>query len=165
MIPLDADSLEYCFSQEDFYNYMIAHDYKHYSLGGTGLRSLLDLFVFLKKRKKALDWEYTNKELERLGLAEFEHRHKKLANTVFTGNHLTETDKENLLYYVTSGTYGTKEQSLDNRLSSALSDDDSSTSKRRYLKHRVFLSGDDLKNRYPFFYQHKWLYKAKGGYT
>ena len=28
---------------------MIVHEYKHYSGGGTGLRSLLDTYVYLRK--------------------------------------------------------------------------------------------------------------------
>ena len=30
------------FSNEDFYVYMTAHEWKHYNGGGTGIRSLLD---------------------------------------------------------------------------------------------------------------------------
>ena len=160
LIPLNNDELELRLSDEDFYVYMVAHDYKHYTLGGTGLRSLVDLFVFLRKRKDILDWKYINKELKNLDLHEFEQRHKELSYIVFSGNHLTETDKENLLYYVTSGTHGTAEHTFANRLSSALSGDDSIASKRHYLKRRLFLSGDDLKDKYPFFYQHKWLVPA-----
>lgn len=160
LIPLNDDKLELCFSDEDFYVYMVAHDYKHYGFGGIGLRSLLDLFVFLRKRKDILDWEYISKELGCLGLSEFEQSHRGLAYAAFADKSLTEEEKESLLYYVTSGTHGTKDQSLANRLSKAMSDDDSASSKRHYLKRRIFLSGDDLKNRYPFFYQHKWLVPA-----
>ena len=35
----------YHLSVEDFYIYITAHNYKHYSSGGTGLRSLVDTYV------------------------------------------------------------------------------------------------------------------------
>ena len=43
-----GDGFEKHFSPEDFYIYMIAHEYKHFSSGGTGLRSLADTYVYLK---------------------------------------------------------------------------------------------------------------------
>ena len=39
-----------------------------------------------------------------------------------------------------------------------LDGDDSSRAKRRYLVRRFFLSGEALKENYPFFYRHKALY-------
>ena len=39
------------FSPEDFYLYLVAHEFKHYSAGGTGLRSLLDTYIYLKSEK------------------------------------------------------------------------------------------------------------------
>lgn len=56
------------FSDEDFYVYMIAHEYKHYSGGGTGLRSLLDTYVYCLKKGKTLDWDYISGEIEKLGI-------------------------------------------------------------------------------------------------
>ena len=44
----------YHFSPEDFYMYMTAHEYKHYSSEGTLLRSLFD--IFLKGTDKVRQW-------------------------------------------------------------------------------------------------------------
>ena len=44
------------FTDEDFYIYMIAHEYRHYIWRGTGLRSLLDIYVFLNRPESSLDW-------------------------------------------------------------------------------------------------------------
>ena len=38
LIKNDNDACGYHFSDEDFYIFMIAHEYKHYTGGGTGLR-------------------------------------------------------------------------------------------------------------------------------
>ncbi|MDO5138965.1 MAG: nucleotidyltransferase family protein, partial [Oscillospiraceae bacterium] len=52
----EGNNYGYHFSPEDFYIFMIAHEYKHYSTGGTGLRSLLDTYVYLQKNE--LDMTY-----------------------------------------------------------------------------------------------------------
>lgn len=44
-----GDGYEKHFSREDFYIYLVAHEYKHYFLGGTSLRSLADTYIYLKK--------------------------------------------------------------------------------------------------------------------
>ena len=53
---LIGDGWEKHFSPEDFYPYMTAHEYKHYSVSGTGLRSLLDTYVYLKKEQLDMDY-------------------------------------------------------------------------------------------------------------
>ncbi|MGM9664494.1 MAG: nucleotidyltransferase family protein, partial [Eubacteriales bacterium] len=61
----------YHFTDEDFYIFMTVHEYKHYSGGGTGLRSLLDCFVYLRAKGDKLDRNYIDGELDKLGLGEF----------------------------------------------------------------------------------------------
>ena len=58
LISVEGKNYEYKFSDEDFYIYNIAHAYKHYSFGGTGLRILTDTYVFLKAKKDTLDISY-----------------------------------------------------------------------------------------------------------
>ena len=43
---------EYCMTDEDFYLYLLAHMDKHYSNNGTGLRSLLDVYVYNRAKDK-----------------------------------------------------------------------------------------------------------------
>lgn len=53
-------------SPEDFYVYFIAHEYKHFSMSGTGLRSVLDTYVLLMDGKAdKLDWGYIHGELKK----------------------------------------------------------------------------------------------------
>ena len=73
----------YHFSPEDFYIFMIAHEYKHYSTGGTGLRSLLDTYVYL--RANDLDMSYVAAELEKLGITDYEQKNRSLAMKLFSG--------------------------------------------------------------------------------
>ena len=153
----DKDEYELYFTPEDFYVYMVAHEYKHYISGGTGLRSLLDIYVYLNRWNGELDWQYITCELDKLGIKEYERKTRTLANTVFSGVTLGEEDREELLYYVTSGTFGTIERKKTNQLAKNLSGDDSKQSKQQYIKNRLFLPMDVVKKEYPFFYYHKYL--------
>lgn len=148
---------EYHFTPEDFYVYMVAHEYKHYVLGGMGLRSLLDIYLYLRRWNNELDWQYITRELERINIKEYEQKTRTLANAVFSGAPISEPERENLMYYVSSGTFGTSEHALTNRIAKDLTGDDSEQSKRKYLKTRLFLPREAIKNRYPFFYKHKFL--------
>ena len=109
LIKDDGNDFGYHFRNEDFYLYMIAHEYKHYTFVGTGVRSLVDTYVFLRKFSSSLDWEYINAELAKLGVADFERSNRELALKVFSMKQLTKEDRKELEYYAMSGTYGKKE--------------------------------------------------------
>lgn len=144
-------------SDEDFYLYVLCHMYKHYVNGGTGLRSLLDVYVFLRAHPD-LDREYLDAELQKLQIADFEEKARLLANKVFTGSELNEQEQKELNYLLLSGQNGTIENAEYHHLAKALGNDDSSAAKRRLLKSRFFISGKALENQYPFFAKHKALY-------
>ena len=147
-------------TDEDFYIYLIAHMYKHYSNRGTGLRSLADIYVFLKKTGDGLDREYVGSELEKLGLVDFERLASSLSEKVFTGSALTDSEENELYYYVCSAVYGNEEFAELNKYLRAMDNDVSNRSKRKYFRGRFFISGEKLKQNYPFVYKHRVLYPA-----
>ncbi|MBQ6611715.1 MAG: nucleotidyltransferase family protein [Oscillospiraceae bacterium] len=151
-----GDGYEKHLSPEDFYLHVIAHDYKHYSWGGTGLRPLLDTYVCLKN--ESLDMAYVTKEAEKLGMAEFEAANRSLALHVFSGAELTEAERERMDHILSSGVYGSTIHHVENMMT-----------KRGYGKLGYALDRFAVpvsrENReyaafaaqYPFFYQHKVL--------
>lgn len=146
----------YHFSPEDFYVYMIAHEYKHYSAGGTGLRSLLDTYVFLSKHM--LDMKYVETEVDKLGISQFEQRNRSIAFHLFRNERLTDEEQEILEYILSSGTYGSVEHSIGNRMRN------NGWNKFEYAVHRfsVPLSKTNkdyvaFARQYPVFYQYKIL--------
>lgn len=116
LIKAEGTGFGYRFSDEDFYIYITAHEYKHYSGGGTGLRSLLDIYVYLKNKGDKLRWDYIRESLESLGLTEFEEQNRGLALRLFGDEDLTEKDREMLDFIISSGTYGTEDNLIKNRL-------------------------------------------------
>ena len=139
------------FTNEDFYIFMTAHEYKHFSKSGTGLRSLVDTYVYLNHFSGKLDMEYIRNELSKLGIADFEQHRRKLAMDLFCGKRLNTDEKKLLDYYIFSGTYGTIENSVNNSINGSLS------SRVKYLVGRLFLTLPQIKASYPFFYKHKFL--------
>ncbi len=114
LIPDAEGRFSYHFTDEDFYLYVIAHEHAHYSSGGTGLRSLLDTYVYLKD--KSLDMEYVRREAEKIGIAEFEPKNRRLSFHLFDGEALSDDDQAMLDYIVSSGAYGTTVNHANNEI-------------------------------------------------
>ena len=159
MMPDEGSKYGFHFSDEDFYVYMLAHEYKHYRAGGTGLRSLLDCYVFLQHKRDSLDWVYIRGQTEQLGLTGFEREQRELAEKVFssvTFPELTEHEQELLDYYLTSKTYGTTSRAADNTIRKYQSKL-RSKSKFRFLWARLFPEPKYMEQDFPFFCRHKLL--------
>ena len=160
LMKLNEDSkYGFHFSDEDFYVYMLAHEYKHFSGGGTGLRSLLDCYVFLQHKGDTLNWEYIHEQTKQLDIAGFEREQRELANKVFssvTFPEQTEHEQDLLDYYLTSCTYGTKTRSAENTVKKHYAKSHSK-SKFSFIWARLFPDTEFMKQYYPFFYRHKLL--------
>ena len=143
----------YHFSHEDFYIFLICHLYKHYQSSGTGLRSLLDIYVYIKAFEQTLNQGYISGELDKLNLNAFEQGTKALAKKVFTGKVLNDDEKNELLFYIESNVHGT----AGNLMAEKLNNDDSIKSKRRYVLRRIFPSEKNMQ-KYPLVARHKALY-------
>ena len=156
LISEEGSKYGYHFSPEDFYIYMIAHEYKHYSGGGTGIRSLLDTYVYLNR--VTLDMEYVTRESEELGIREFEETNRTLSLKVF-GREAAEqqtmqlSDAETVLYenITGSGTYGTMENVVKNRMKKVTGGQGKVTAgmKLKYYLRRLFPKQELLYPWYP----------------
>ena len=148
LIPDEGKRFGYRFSDEDFYVYMIAHEYKHYRSEGIGLRALLDTYVFLGKKGDGLNWTYVAEETEKLGIREFEERNRSLSLHLFGGEALSEEENAMLAYVLSSGIYGTLEHRVKNRLEE---EGGGAKGKLRYVLDRIFLPMDTVRAAYPLF--------------
>lgn len=131
----------YHFTDEDFYLYLVAHEYKHYTEGGTGLRSLLDTYVFLKQKERDLNWGYIRQEAERMEVSEFEEMNRKLAMHLFREEPLSAEEQKMLDYVLSSGAYGTLENETNNQIERK--------GRWGYFFSRLYLSHDDMLREYP----------------
>lgn len=151
----DADNnFGWHMSAEECYVYLLAHEYKHFASGGTGLRSVLDIYVYLRKYEACMNWDLIREQAGILGIADFELQQRTFAQHLFGNAELTPDEENLFIYLATSGTYGTTAHSVANKLDK---EGNGIFGKLHYLATRVFLPMDAVKNGYPFFYRHKVL--------
>ena len=88
---------------------MIVHMAKHFQNGGSGIRSIVDIWQFEKKMKDQMDWDYVETELAKVGLKAFLHHMEKLANIWFEKGQSDAFYDQLTELMVDSGIYGTME--------------------------------------------------------
>jgi hypothetical protein len=149
---VEGKNNQYCLNDNDFYIYMIAHCAKHYKHAGTGIRSVLDIYVYLHHKNHLLAWDYINQELNKLKILLFANNIKQLAYIWF-GNEKTSNVFEIMSdYIINSGTYGT---SLNSYIIKGFMDSDLTNEKGlnkrklRYLLSRAFPGYKIMKRMYP----------------
>ena len=156
LIRKNDSSHELRFSKEDFYVYLIAHEYKHYSDCGTGLRSLLDVFLYLEREK--IDLDYVHKATERMGITAFEETNRSLAMKLFRGGELTEDESKMFEIIQNSGMQGTMTNKVKNK------SERYGGGKLKYVLQRLWMPLSkknpkyvEFATGYPLFYKYKVL--------
>ena len=141
-------------SPTEAYIYLIAHLYMHYRASGTGLRSLLDIRLYLQRYQQEIDFSAVAHETAQFGAAEFEKRVRRLSGRFLTPDALSAEERKELDYYIFSGTYGNKRQYLHNRIAeSAQSNSGRHSYKLHYLRSRLAVPEKELKKS-PFYMKH-----------
>ena len=157
----------YFFTDEDFYVYIITHEYKHYSGGGVGLRSLLDVCLYLKEKLDVMDFAYINRECEKLGIAEFEKLGRNICKKLLVkknwiGDILMQDAVEKIFsmdeiealeLYLNSGVYGTFEQRAKNMIQK-YHKRTGKKSRFSYCMDRLFPRSEDYQVQYPIIFKY-----------
>ena len=151
----EGSQYRYHFSPEDFYVYVVAHEYLHFAFyPGTGIRALTDIYFLLKRFEKTLDWDYVEKECAKLEILEFEEKNRKLAMHLWGDGKLTKSDKEFLQYFMTQGVYGSTKDGVKYKVDAL---GGGKKGKLKYVIRRLFPPMRWIKQRMPFIYRHKSL--------
>lgn len=154
-----ANHFGYHFSDEDCYIYFLAHAYKHCRYGGAGVRTLLDIWLY-RRKKSGLHKDYIAGELEKLGISRFERCCGSLSEKLFSWppqtEALTSEEREMLAWMETSGVYGTVEHHVRNDLSTLQRSGGNGQAKRAYLFRRLFPELAWYQASAPFCYRHRW---------
>ena len=141
---------EYALNRSDYYIYMMVNFAKDYQTKGTGIRSALDLYVFLEKCGDELDDGYVKRELERLGLRELSDAAVELARGWF-GRNAEGTLRTGLAAKLErDGIYGSRRQRIQNSYLRLTKDRRTRTGKRiSFLLQRAFPGLKRMRYRYP----------------
>lgn len=177
-LPDEGKRFAYHLSDEDFYIYVLAHAGKHHHGSGTGIRTLADILI-MNRSFKNLDRSYVETELEKLKLKELENGLHTLAEkllsdpdkTISVLDELTDDEREELDYIMSSGTYGTHEHGVRNRMIKEVGGGPVTKKVRmKYYFKRVF---PDQKTMIPYFPPAKykpliplvWIFRILRGMT
>ena len=138
----------YEMTDEMFYFYHIAHMAKHFTEGGCGIRSFLDLWL-LDTIKQA-DTQKRNVLLQEGGLLPFAEGARKLSRVWFGGEEHTTLTRQMEAFILQGGTFGSiktmvtiQQQKKGGRL--------------KYLLPKIFLPYEIIKDHYPILKKHPWL--------
>ena len=153
------DGCQYQFSKEDLYIYCIVHSAKHFASGGFGVRTVLDFYFF--NSKNDFNQEYLSRELDKLGLKEYERVIKNLANYWFGGEEANQDVCDVGKYVLDSGVYGNS----DNFAVIKGGEKDLKSTKKKFWLKTIFPSYKTMKGKYkilkklPFLLPFAWVYK------
>ena len=140
---LVKDGYERKVSDEDFFLYFLCHFYKHYSNGGAGIRTLLDIRIYLI-RHPDMDRNYLNQEYKKLNIQSFVDSILSLIDHLFLGKELSKEEKDILVSMVDSGTDGNIETNVKNNMKKK--------TKTQYILSRIFPPLSFYKSTYPIAY-------------
>ncbi len=163
LVGVNTSSCALMFTDEDFYIYYLTHAKGHFEGGGTGVRFLFDIYVYLKNKSDSMDMKYVKAELKKLGLSEFERDGRELAKAMlddihgFCDSSLTQRSREMLAFLLSSGTYGTYENLISRSVKTR--------GRLGYIICRVFPGRAVMKKYHPLFghwlfLPFGWIYRA-----
>ena len=149
-IPGQKDEFILELSKEGFYIYLIAHIANHFISGGTGIRSVMDVFVYNRHFESQLDYDYIGNEFERAGLTRFAQNIKSLSEVWFCGRPGNALTEELGNFIMSSGVFGTLDTSMLSQVLKYSDKNEIHMSKARVFTNIVFLPLKEMQYRYGF---------------
>lgn len=146
----------YHMSREDLYLHTVAHMYKHYTIGGLGIRFFADIYVLLQSFGSELDRDYIAEKLHAMELEDFEKMARELIFAVMEEKELTAAQTRLLDFIMENGIYGSGRDGIKvyyDEYASKHKD----ASVARFFMSKVFPSADFMKRTYPVLERHIYL--------
>lgn len=165
LVPDEGKNFGYHFNDEDFYIYTVVHIRKHYVSSGTGLRSLMDIYIYLHNKGESLDWSYIDGELNKLDMVDFERDCRLLSQKLFSDPDsfwkisISDNEEEMLQFFIGSGTYGNTKNRIERKIKELNPQETGVTtrSKLLYIKNRIFPDMEWIRTYKPKIAKHKCL--------
>ena len=145
----DEDEFEYHMSSNDLYLYTVAHMYKHYILGGFGIRFFADVYILLTKLSNELDRNYIEAKLEKMGLVEFEFNVKCVCLALFDDEPTTDEQVIFINESLSFGVYGSGGVAGPKLYFEEYKAKNGNASVSKYYRSKIFPSKAYMKRSYP----------------
>ena len=152
---------EYHMSANDLYLHTVAHMYKHYILGGFGIRFFADVYILLTKLSDKLDFEYINLKLSKMGLTEFEFNVKSVCYALFDDAPITDEQVIFVNESLSFGVYGSNDGAGPKLYFEEYKSKHGEASVSKYYLSKIFPSKMYMKRTYPILSKKPyllWLY-------
>ena len=149
---------------EDYYLFHMLHFEKHYSMGGSGIRSIIDQYFLMKSYGDKLDWNYINEILTKMNYVEFEKMCKDLAGVWFGDGDMTEELEGPAEFIINSGAFGTFEQ-YQKWSYERYKREQGIKSKKGFFFRRMFMERERMEfiypilKKYPLFLPFCWVHR------
>ncbi len=146
-VALENTAIGRKMSHDDFYIYTIVHIAKHITYGGSGIRPLMDMYLYLKNYRHILNFDYIYSTLATVGLDTLGRELDVLQNFWFCGGEKSDVTDELSNYIVSSGIFGTVENAETQR--EVFRRSGAEIGKRASVLKTAFLSYKNMTLRYP----------------
>ena len=140
----------------DFYLYHLLHFEKHYSMGGAGLRHIVDHYYATTVLKDEIDWDFVKDILPKMNYVEFEKMATGLALAIFEDGEMTDELNKAKEFIIKSGAYGTLEEYQKFEFENYQKEHGIKT-KKGYFFRRMFMERERMEFIYPSLKKHGWL--------
>ena len=152
--PESQNQFQKSLSNEGFYLFLLAHLTNHFLHGGSGIRSVLDLWLFREKYKNSLDWHFIKAELQRAGILTFAQNLEHLAEWWFCQRSSPPVIEELGSFIFSCGTYGSGENAA---LQLFRQQPLNSRTRWAAFAQRVFLNRENMQGQYDFLHRFPFL--------
>ncbi len=172
LLPDGDSSFGRHFSPEDFYIHMILHALKHFAERGTGLRTLIDEYVYVREWYDRMDQSYIEGELKKVNAIGFEQNLRHLSSLLFARPEqspaLLPDEQKFLQEFIRSGSYGEIRfrilHQMENLQGAGTVPD--AQARFRWFLFRFFPGREWCRGNYPLVYRYPvllpflWVYRA-----
>lgn len=153
----------YDFSIEDHFFYVFTHFVRHYRDAGAGIKSIIDIWLYLKKHPE-MNWEYINEQAKSVNMDVFLNNLIKLTTVWFEQQPFDELTSDMTIFILNSGTFGT----VKNRMSATSVRDNKNiktAGKFRYLRfafppYRKMKGIFPVLEKLPFLLPFFWVFRV-----
>ena len=147
----------YAFSPEDLYCHLLAHMARHFTSGGVGLRSLIDLFLVVRHDQAKWDTRYLQQKIRDYKLEAFTSSLLKLAENWFGDDPTFNIDDELSRFILSSGMMGHAHHANVQKFSVGKGNPGDLGMKAKITLELIFPGRSNMAVRYPLLKRAPWL--------